>query len=282
MAPFGRCRKIACALQKVSASPRMPRARPLQRAALAAALAGMLVSTSGFSQQRPGAPKASLWSIPARYRGKLITHRLRYFTPKLLALTFDDGPDPRITPAILRELKRYHARATFFVLGSNARRFPQLVRAEAEAGNCVGSHSYSHPARVDAARAARELDATLEAIRTAAGSGPTVFRPPYGITRGELARLALRRGYAVVTWTISSADTRPISPEQIARNVIYTPNPGDIVLMHDGGGHRATAAALPMILKALGSRGWRFVTIPELLNAWDQWQRQNRPPAAFR
>jgi len=205
-----------------------------------------------------------------------VAHRLRYFPVKLLALTFDDGPDPRITPTILKALQAFHAHATFFVLGRNARRFPNLVRAEAEAGHCVGSHSYSHPAYTNSRQAIQELDATQRAIADAAGAPPTLFRPPYGITRGQLAVTARRKGYAVITWTISSADTRPISPEQIAKNVIYTPNPGDIVLMHDGAGHRATAAAVPLILKALSARGWRFVTVPELLQAWAEWEAQPR------
>ncbi|MGC8669389.1 MAG: polysaccharide deacetylase family protein [Chthonomonadales bacterium] len=243
-------------------------------AVLACAGSTLLVPLRASPQHRVDGAAASAWSIPARYRGMLVTHRLRYFPSKLLALTFDDGPDPHITPAILDALKLHHAKATFFVLGRNAQRFPHLVRAAVRAGHCVGSHSYSHPAHTNAPQAAMELDATREAIYKAAGAAPTVFRPPYGITRGELAKAARRRGYAVITWTISSADTRPISPQQIARNVIFTPNPGDIVLMHDGGGHRATAAALPLILRALNKQGWRFVTVPELLRAWDQWQRR--------
>jgi peptidoglycan/xylan/chitin deacetylase (PgdA/CDA1 family) len=91
---------------------------------------------------------------------------------------------------------------------------------------------------------------------------------------GNLTRAALARGYAAVLWTISSADTRSIDADTIARNVIYTPNPGDIVLMHDGAGHQATADAVPRILRELGEAGFKFVTMPELLRAWDIWQAE--------
>jgi peptidoglycan/xylan/chitin deacetylase (PgdA/CDA1 family) len=97
-----------------------------------------------------------------------------------------------------------------------------------------------------------------------------------------LTQLAVEQGYAVIGWTVSSADTTAhLAPATIAHNIIHTPNPGDIVLLHDGGGHGATAQALPQILKELGAAGWQFVTVPELLRAWDQWLATNpAPPAA--
>jgi peptidoglycan/xylan/chitin deacetylase (PgdA/CDA1 family) len=141
-------------------------------------------------------------------------------------------------------------------------------------GHAVGSHSYSHPAKTSTQRAAEELNKTEAAIRAAIGRSPTLFRPPYGIMKGNLARQALGRGYTVVLWTVSSADTRPIGPGVIANNVIHTPNPGDIVLIHDGPGHKASADALPQILDELGRAGYRFVTIPELISAWAAWSKK--------
>lgn len=88
-----------------------------------------------------------------------------------------------------------------------------------------------------------------------------------------------RVGVVVRLWTISSADSNPIGPDVIARNVIHTPNPGDIVLMHDGPGHTATAKALPQILRELSAAGFKFVTVPQLLQAWDQWQAHAKAPA---
>jgi chitin deacetylase len=94
-----------------------------------------------------------------------------------------------------------------------------------------------------------------------------------------MCREALRMGYPAFLWTISSADTRPIAATVIARNVIHTPNPGDIVLMHDGQGHVETAKALEQILTELGAKGFRFVTLPELLRAGDRWLATKPSPA---
>lgn len=214
------------------------------------------------------------WSIPEHYRGEVVRNRARYFPHKLLALTFDDGPDERITSQILDALAEHGARATFFVLGRQAKTHPELLQRIVAEGHALGNHSYSHPQRTTASEAQSELDRTDALIADVAGQKPTVYRPPYGIVDGNLTRAALALGYAAVLWTISSADTRPIDADTIARNVIYTPNPGDIVLMHDGAGHQATADAVPRILRELGEAGFEFVTMPELLRAWDTWQAE--------
>jgi peptidoglycan/xylan/chitin deacetylase (PgdA/CDA1 family) len=206
--------------------------------------------------------------------GRVVNHRIRFFPQRLLALTFDDGPSADVTPRILKTLADHKAHATFFVLGAHARQHPELLRRMIVEGHAVGSHSYSHPAKASPQQAAQELNKTEAAIRAAIGRSPTLFRPPYGIMKGNLARQALARDYTVVLWTISSADTRPISPQVIANNVIHTPNPGDIVLIHDGPGHTSSANALPQILDELGRAGYRFVTIPELIAAWDAWSKK--------
>lgn len=228
--------------------------------------------------EAPETPAPDDWTIPERYRGQIVSKRVRYFPEKLLALTFDDGPDATVTPRVLEALAAHEARATFFVLGRQARAHPELLRAIVDGGHALGHHSFSHRERLSAAEAAEELERTCALIEEAAGRQPTVFRPPYGIIDSRLCDLARERGHVAVTWTISSADSRPIGAEVIARNIIYTPNPGDIVLMHDGPGHAATAAALPEVLEQLGGAGFRFVTLPELLQAWDRWLSA-QPPA---
>lgn len=227
--------------------------------------------------EAPAMPAPDVWTVPGRYRGQVVSGRVRYFPEKLLALTFDDGPDATVTPRVLEALAKHDARATFFVLGRQARVHPELVRAIVDGGHALGHHSYSHAQRLSSAEAADELERTCALIAEAAGREPTVFRPPYGIIDSRLCDLARERGHVAVTWTISSADSRPIGAEVIARNIIYTPNPGDIVLMHDGPGHAATAAALPEVLDKLGASGFRFVTLPELLQAWDRWLSAQSP-----
>lgn len=231
----------------------------------------------GPSPQEPEAATAVAdWTVPERYRGEILRQRVRYFPHQLLALTFDDGPDPQITPKVLKALSEYDARATFFVLGQCAEQHPELLHDIVAAGHALGNHSYSHPARPSAEQAIAELEKTEQIIQQTTGRKTSLFRPPYGITDNALTRRALARGYTVVLWTISSADSNPIGPEVIASNVIYTPNPGDIVLMHDGSGHHRTAEALPRILEELGEAGFEFVTLPALMRAWEEGENQSR------
>lgn len=200
---------------------------------------------------------------------RIIRQRVRFFPTKLVALTFDDGPDPVNTPRILKALAQRHAHATFFVEGVYAQRHPELLKQIVAGGNVIGNHTFSHPARCTEAQACAELQRTAQIIEKATGKRPTLYRPPYGITRGTLMQTALREGYTAVLWTISSADTvRHMTAATIAHNVTHTPNPGDIVIMHDGPGHGETASAVPEILDEVGKLGFRFVTIPELIQAW--------------
>ncbi len=229
---------------------------------------------TGDAPATPSAPLAApvFLPIPARYAGQVVRSRVRGFPEKLLALTFDDGPSTTVTPRILETLREHGARATFFQLGSAIAADGDITRRVFAEGHAVGNHSYSHPSSTSEAAAVSELERTAELIEQCTGHAPELFRPPYGITKGNLNRAALSRGYVGVLWTISAADTdRRATAETIATNVIYTPNPGDIVLMHDSAGHEDTAEALPRILEELGAAGFRFVTVPELLDAWDNW-----------
>ncbi len=220
------------------------------------------------------------WAVPRGYRGELVRRRVHDFPEKLVALTFDDGPDGKVTPRILEALAAHRARATFFVLGERVRLHARLLRQMATAGHAIGNHSYSHPAHPSAQDAQRELRATQELIREVTGRSPSCFRPPYGITKNPLTRLALRRGYATVLWTIDSGDALGYERQDIATRATRAPTPGQIILFHDGPGHHTTAEAVPTILEKLSAAGFQFVTIPELLQAWDQWLRQSRSAAA--
>lgn len=211
-------------------------------------------------------------SAPAnRFAGTIVSKRIRHYPNRILALTFDDGPSPDLTPRILSTLTTYHARATFFVLGPLAARHPELVRRAVAAGNEIGVHGWSHKAHLSDSDGVREVSRTIDVIRKVTGQTPHVLRPPYGLRHSSIAREGIRRHMAVILWTISSADTCRVGPDVLANNVIHTPYPGDIILMHDGAGHRATAAAVPAILRTLTAQGYRFVTVSELLDAWSAW-----------
>jgi peptidoglycan/xylan/chitin deacetylase (PgdA/CDA1 family) len=205
------------------------------------------------------------WAVPRGYRGTLVREPPSGFPAKLVALTFDDGPDGSITPRILEALAAHRAQATFFVLGA------RLLRRMATTRHAIGNHSYSHPAHPSASEAERELRETGGLIREVTGRPPSCFRPPYGITKNALTLLALRQGYAAVLWTVLSADDRGLRADAIAAKVVREARPGDIVLMHDGPGRHETARAVPTILETLTEAGFQFVTIPQLLQAWEQW-----------
>jgi peptidoglycan-N-acetylglucosamine deacetylase len=203
--------------------------------------------------------------------------------PKKIALTFDDGPDPRFTPAILDELAARHAPAAFFVTGLAANASPELLRREYREGHEIGNHSYTHP-HFDQIRRAQlqvELNLTARLLESLLGARTVLFRPPYGIdhhpeTSAEVALLPVPQsmGYVIVgsrvdphDWGSPGGGPAPEAAE-IARRVIEDARNGvgNIVLLHDGGGNRAaTVAALPAIIDGLRREGFTLVSVAALI-----------------
>ncbi len=208
--------------------------------------------------------------LPARFRGRCLTQRPVALEDKVIALTFDDGPDPDITPAILDTLARYHARSTFFVVGERGKRWPDLIQREARSGHAVESHSFSHPSEdVNLWHAGRELQRAGIVITQWTGRAPTLFRPPWGNTEINMARVARQRGQCVVKWTLCAGDNPRLTAAEIVEAVTRNPRPGDIVLLHDGRDRQQTVRALPEVLRRLSDAGYRFITVPQLLRRWD-------------
>jgi peptidoglycan/xylan/chitin deacetylase (PgdA/CDA1 family) len=217
--------------------------------------------TAGASPRKEDGAKSKLEAL-ARDRTPLYCggRHGRY-----VALTFDDGPS-QYTPRVLRLLRRAHARATFFVIGSRVAARPDLVRAESLLG-AVGNHTWTHPRLVALARrdVIRQLLLTQAAIvRATGGARPVLFRPPYGVgTPAETAAVHALR-LVDVRWSLDSLDSRPgATAGGVAREVVAGLRPGAIVLLHDI--HPWTVAALPRILRAVRRRGLTPVTIPELV-----------------
>ncbi len=191
-----------------------------------------------------------------------------------VALTFDDGPDPEVTPRILDALAKYDARATFFVIGRSVEAHPALTRAILAGGHELANHSWAHSRlqnffSVEAQE--REIERCEAAIVAVTGrQAPSLFRPPLGTKSPPLARAAWIKRLTLVAWSLHSHDSRIPDADRIARRVLGRIRAGDIVLMHDGhdllGRHRpATAAALPEILWSLRERGLRPVTVSDLI-----------------
>ena len=171
-----------------------------------------------------------------------------------VGLTYDDGPNPSTTTALLNALRSNGLRATMFNTGQNAAANPGLVAAQVAAGMWVGNHSYTHPhmLTLSAADMSSELSRTQTAIRNGGGGTPTIFRPPYGETNATLQSAASALGLRTVTWDVDSQDWNGASTAQIVQAASTLTN-GQLILMHDN--YQTTIAAIPQIAAGLASRG---------------------------
>jgi peptidoglycan-N-acetylglucosamine deacetylase len=200
--------------------------------------------------------------------------------PGLLALTFDDGPDPSWTPAILDILKRENVPATFFIIGKNGQAFPDLLRRIANEGHELGNHTFTHPnlGEIPLSLTELELNATQRLIESEIGRSTVLFRPPYfGDAEAdkpqevEPAILAQKLGYIMVGVRIDPNDWQtPVTADQILERTLdraLDSDPetrGEVILLHDAGGDRsATVEALPRLIHELKARGFRFVPVSE-------------------
>jgi len=172
-----------------------------------------------------------------------------------VALTFDDGPNPDSTPALLAALAEHRARATFFIWGAHAVRHPDHLRAVHSAGMWLGNHSQTHPylTRADLATVLEELSGAQQAVQTATGTLPTLFRPPYGDTDDGIRAAAGEFGLTEVLWSVDTRDWAGVSADEIV-DAASSVEPGGVILMHDGG-YRSTVEAVPRILRMLDERG---------------------------
>jgi peptidoglycan-N-acetylglucosamine deacetylase len=177
-----------------------------------------------------------------------------------VALSFDDGPSTKQTAAILATLSRLGAVATFFEEGRHVAGHEALMRQILAAGDEIGNHSFDHPKLPGYG----ELASTQRLIRIATGFTPCLFRPPYGLIDATVAAAARRARLETVLWDVDSHDDHHPGVAAIRHNAALA-QPGSIVLMHDGGRHPQTVRALPGVIRRLRSRGFRFVTVTELL-----------------
>jgi peptidoglycan/xylan/chitin deacetylase (PgdA/CDA1 family) len=196
---------------------------------------------------------------------------------RALALTYDDGPSPEVTPSLLSCLDEHGARATFFVLGREAERHPELVARIAAEGHELGNHAYSHTRgeKLGDDDVLAEIRRTGELVEAAAGSTPVLFRPPFGVDRLRATRLARRLGLRTVLWSVDSGDWRGLSAAEVADRVIARVRPGAVVLLHDGGRSAPVSLeATRVFLPELRARGFELATASELLRAPERPMRQ--------
>lgn len=185
-----------------------------------------------------------------------------------VALTFDDGPDPTWTEQILDVLDQYQVPATFFVVGSNADRWPGLVAEMARRGHSVQNHTWGHAylTRLPDDGVLGQLNGTSDVIEQVLGARPACYRPPYGDVDGRIDNLAAGIGMSRVGWNVAPDDYLGPSPDTLVNNVMaraaQLPGQPLVVVLHDGGGNRGpTLAALPGLIGALAAAGYSFVSL---------------------
>lgn len=190
---------------------------------------------------------------------------------KKIALTFDDGPYPKTTEVILDLLKKYDAKATFFVLGNKVKLYPETIKREIAEGHEVANHTYNHVyfmKSISAATIRDEIVKTEDALQSLTGKKPLLFRPPGGYYNENMIEVAKGLGYTTILWSWhqDTNDWKSPGVNKIVNKVLNNARNGDIVLMHDyNPGSLQTVKALETILYELDKRGFEFVTVSELM-----------------
>ncbi|MEH2329755.1 polysaccharide deacetylase family protein [Nostoc sp.] len=222
------------------------------------------VQTKGFS-----------YTVPQRFQGAIVNAAKLTPEQKVIALTFDDGPWTESTGQVLDILKKNQIKGTFFLIGQNVKNYPGLVKREIAEGHVIGNHTWHHWYQfLNPQAAAYEIDHTADLIYQVAGIKTNLFRPPGGIMHNGVASYARNSKYAIILWSSDSVDYSHPAVPKLINNVFRRAKPGGIVLMHDGGGNRSkTVQALPEIIANFRKQGYRFVTIPELLEMQDKDQK---------
>jgi peptidoglycan/xylan/chitin deacetylase (PgdA/CDA1 family) len=182
-------------------------------------------------------------------------------------MTFDDGPSATLTPKLVDLLAARHIKATFFVIGENVAEHPEIVARAAREGHEIGNHSWSHPnfAKMSDESVRRQLQQTDDAIKNATGKRPTLLRPPYGsITARQKRWIHDEFGYKIILWDVDPLDWKRPGPAVVRNRILKETRPGSIVLSHDI--HPGTIEAMPSTFDELEAKGFRFVTVSELIS----------------
>ncbi|MEP6822564.1 MAG: polysaccharide deacetylase family protein, partial [Chthoniobacterales bacterium] len=205
----------------------------------------------------PAAPKAG---------NPQITFNSVYVDGPYIAMTFDDGPSATLTPKLLDLLAARKIKATFFVVGQNAKDHPAILARAAKEGHEIANHSWSHPnlAKMSDEAVRRELQKTDDAIKEAIGERPTLMRPPYGsITARQKTWIHDTFGYRIIIWDVDPLDWKRPGPSVVTSRIVHGAQPGSIILSHDI--HPPTIEAMPATFEQLQAKGFKFVTVSELL-----------------
>lgn len=239
-----------------SAAPEIKMPAPAPRAAQPAA-APQAVANSAEVPAAP--PPPSTPQGPTAYSSMVVDG-------PYIALTFDDGPSPETTPKLLKMLSDRGVKATFFVVGKMAAAYPDVLKKIAADGHEIGNHSWSHPIlpKLKQPDADRQIEDTNAAIETAIGKKPTIMRPPYGAMSPTLRKhIEDKYGLSLIYWSVDPLDWKYKDSKKVHDIIVSHTQPGGIVLAHDI--HPTTVAAMPSVIDDLKAKGFKFVTVSELI-----------------
>lgn len=224
----------------------------------------LIPATVLWAQEPSSSPAAKPKSSAAPERGTTVSSV--HVDGPYIALTFDDGPNQKLTPRLLDLLAEHHIHVTFFVVGENVVEHPEILQRAIREGHEIGNHSWSHPnlAKMSDENVRSQIKRTEEAITNAIGSRPTLFRPPYGsVTAHQKRFIHDELGYEIILWEVDPLDWKNPGPNVVSSRILKETHPGSIVLAHDI--HAQTIQAMPQTLSELEAKGFKFVTVSELL-----------------
>ncbi|MBJ7258945.1 MAG: polysaccharide deacetylase family protein [Chthoniobacterales bacterium] len=222
-------------------------------------------ASAGLDPRSP-ADSAAAWSAPARPPRVPAQYNSVDVSRRIVALTFDDGPHPELTPKLLDILRQNGVRATFYVIGRNVATYPDIARRIVAEGHEIANHSYNHPAltSLGAERLNQEIAGTSDAIERATGRRPTNMRPPYGAINDRVRQAILRvHGLDVILWSCDPLDWKRPGAAVVRQRLVDGATPGGILLAHDI--HPGTIEAVPGIIQDLKAKGYGFATVSQLL-----------------
>ena len=188
--------------------------------------------------------------------------KLRQATEQMVSLTFDDGPNPKTTPLILDILKKYNAKATFFILGQNIAGNEDIIRRMVAEGHEVANHSWSHPnfTKLSPDQIKQEVEQTQAALEQITGQRPLMVRPPYGAVNQTVMNAM---NLPAIYWSVDSLDWKSRDPKAILNVIQANTHPGSIVLLHDI--HQPTAESIEPVIQYLQGQGYNLGTLSNLL-----------------
>jgi peptidoglycan-N-acetylglucosamine deacetylase len=223
-------------------------------------LFAFLAGIVGLAQETQPSP------TPGESQGKPATYTQAHVDQPYIAMTFDDGPSAENTPRLLEMLKQRNIKATFFLIGQNVASNPDIVRRILADGHEVGNHSWTHPqlSKLSDDRVTSEITKTQDAIKDASGFTPTLLRPPYGaITTRQREWIENKFGLNIILWSVDPFDWKRPGASVITQRILTQVHPGAIILSHDI--HKQTVDAMPATLDGLIKKGYRFVTVSQLI-----------------